>query len=118
MSRLEDAPEDYVWGGGVPYCPCSGGHWGKHGVGPFDDQLWAGGHCCGGHYIVVPAHEDCTQDLRWGVVAVCRWGGEVVVGGGEAGGAERGVAGWYGGLSSLLGMVRVCLFVLLRWGSS
>ena len=53
--------------------------WGEHGVGPFDEPLWAGGCCCSSHYVVVPALKDCTPDLRRGVVAVCRWGREVVV---------------------------------------
>ena len=46
--RLEDAPEDIVWGGGVPYCPWWGGRWGENGVNPLDEPLWAGGRCCGG----------------------------------------------------------------------
>ena len=69
VPRLEDAPEDFVWGGGVPYCPWWGGPWGEHGVGPFDEPLWARGCCCGGHYVVVPVLEDCTRDLGRGVVA-------------------------------------------------
>ena len=85
-------------GGGVPYCPWWGGPWGEHGVSPFDEPLWAGGCCCSGNYAVVPAIQDCTRDLRRGVVAVCRWGREVVFWGAQAGGAEGGVAGWCGGL--------------------
>ena len=115
---LEDAPEDPVRGGGVPYCPCSGGPWGKHGVCPFDEPLRAGGRSCSGHYVLLPALEDCTPDLRRGVVPVCRWAREVVVWGAEAGGAEGGVGGWCGGLFQLLPVVRVRWVVLLRWGSS
>ena len=113
-----DAPEDFLRGGSVPYCPWWGGPWGEHGAGPFDDPLWAGGRCFGGHYIVVPLLDDCTPHFQRGVVAVCRWGGEVVVGDAESGGAEGGVAGWCGGLFPLFRMVRVCWVVLLRWGSS
>ena len=92
---LEDAPGDFFCGVvGAPYCPWWGGSSGEHGVGCFDEPLWAGGCCCVGHYVVVPAHEDCTPDLQRGVVAVCWWGGEVVVGGAEAGGAKGGVAGF------------------------
>ena len=109
---------DSVRGGRVPYCPWSGGPWADHGVCPFDESLWAGGRCCSGHYVVVPALEDCNPDLRRGLVAVCRWGREVVVWGAEAGGAEGGVAGWCGGLSPLLWVVRVRSVVVLRWGSS
>ena len=87
--------------GGVPYCPWWRDPWGQHGVGPFDEPLGDGGGCCGGHYVVVPALEDCTPDLRRGAVAVCRWGGKVVVGRAEAGGAEGGVAGWCCGLFPL-----------------
>ena len=105
-------------GGGVPYCPWWGGPWGEHGVGPFDEPLWAGGCCGSGHYVVVAALEDYTPDLRRGVVAICRWGREVVVWGAEAGGAEGGVAGWCGNLFPLFRVVRVCWVVLLRWGSS
>ena len=76
VSRLEDAPENFVRSDGVPYCPWWGGAWGKHGVGSFDEPLWAGGCCCGRHYVVVPALEDCTPDLRRGVIDVCRWGGK------------------------------------------
>ena len=75
-------------GAAIPYCAGGRGHRGEHGVGPLDDPLWAGGRCCGGHYVVVPALEDCTPDLlRW-VLAVCRWGEEVMVGVGEAGRVE------------------------------
>ena len=118
VPRLEDAPEDFVRGSGVAYCPWWGGPWGEHGVGPFEESLWAGGRYCGGHYVVVPALEDCTPDLRRGVVAVCRWGWGVVVGGAEASGAEGGVAGWCGGLFPLFRGVPVCWLVLLRWGPS
>ena len=31
--RLEDAPEDLLWGDGLPYAP-GGSPWGQHGVGP------------------------------------------------------------------------------------
>ena len=109
-------------GSGVPgvpgYCLWWGSPWGEHGVGPSDEPLWAGGCCCSGHYVVVPALEDCTPDLRRGVVAVCRWGREVVVEGTEAGGAEGGVAGWCGGLFPLFRVVWVSCVVLLRWDSS
>ena len=78
VPRLEDAPEDSVRGGGLPHCPWWGRPWGEHGVSPFEEPLWAGGCCCSGHYVLVPALEDCTPDLRQGVVAVCSWGREVV----------------------------------------
>ena len=42
----------------------------------------------------MPALENCTPDFRRGVVAVCRWGGAVFIGGAEAGGAKGGVASW------------------------
>ena len=103
-------------GGGVPYCPRWGGRWGEHGVCPFDEPLRAGERSCSGYHVVVPALEDRTPDLRWGVVTVCRWGRGVVVWGAEAGSAEGGVAGWCGGLFPLLRVVRVCWVVLLRWG--
>ena len=77
-------------GGGVPYCPWWGGPWGEHGVCPFDEPLRAGGRSRSGYHVVVPALEDCNPDLRRGVVTVCRWGGEVVVWGAEASGAEEG----------------------------
>ena len=64
------------------------------------------------------ALEDCNTDLRRGVVTVCRWGGEVVVWGAEAGGAEGGVAVGRGGLFPLLQAVRVRWVVCLRWGPS
>ena len=105
-------------GGKVLYCPWWGGPWGEHGVCPFDEPLWAGGRSCSGYHVVVPQLEDCTPDLRRGVVTVCRWGREVVVSGAEAIGAERGVAGWCGGLFPLLRVVRVRWVVLLRWGLS
>ena len=105
-------------GGGVPYCPWWGGPWGEHGVGPFDEPLWDGVCCRSGHYLVVPALDDCTPDLRRGVVAVCRWGGEVVVEGAEAGSAEGGVAGCCGGLFRLFRVVRVCWVDPLQWGPS
>ena len=107
-----------MWGGRVPYCPRWGGSWGKHGVCPLDEQLWAGGRSCSGHYVVVPALEDCNPDLRWGVATVCRWGREVVVWGAETGGAEGGVAGWCGGLFPFFRVVRVRWVVPLCWGSS
>ena len=118
VPRLEDAPEDPVRGGGVPYCPWWGGPWGEHGVCPFDEPLPAGGRSCSGYHVVVPALKDCTPDLRRGVVTVCWWGREVVVWGVEAGGAEGGVAGWCGGLFPLLRAVRVRWVVLLSWGPS
>ena len=62
--------------------------------------------------------EDCTPDLRPGLVTVFRWGREVIVWGAEAGGEEGGVAGWCGDLFPLLRVVRVCWVVPLRWGSS
>ena len=117
VPRLEDAPEGPVWGGGLPYRPGGRGPWGKHGVGPPADALWAGG-CRGRHYVVVPALEDCTPDLRRGLVAISRWGGKVVVGGAEVGGAEAGVAVGCGGLFPLFWVVRVGRLVLLRWGAS
>ena len=85
-------------GGGVPYCLWRGGLWGEHDVCPLDEPLRAGGRSRRGYHVVVAALEDCTPDLRRGLVTVCRWGGEVVVWGAEAGGAEGGVAGWCGGL--------------------
>ena len=105
-------------GGGVPYCPWWGGLWGVHGVCPFDKPLWAEGRSCSGYHVVVPALEDYNPDLRRGVVTVCRWGGEVVVWGAEAGGVEGGVAVGRGGLFSLLRVVRVRRVVRLRWGPS
>ena len=72
---LEDAPEDPLLGGGVPYCPWRGGPWGEHGVCPFDEPLRAGGRSRSAYHVVVPALEDCNPDLRRGVVTVCRWGG-------------------------------------------
>ena len=61
--------------GGVPYCPWWGSPWGKHGVCPFDEPLRAGGRSRSGYHVVVPGLEDCTPDLRRGLVTVCRWGG-------------------------------------------
>ena len=54
-------------GVGVPYCPWWGGPWGGHGVCPFDEPLRAGGRSCSGHYVVVPALEDCTSGGGWSV---------------------------------------------------
>ena len=88
-------------GDGVPYCPWWGSPWGEHSVSPFHEPLWAGRCCCSGHYVVVPWPQDCTRDLLRGVVAVCRWGREVIVWGAEAGGAEGGVAVWCSGLFPL-----------------
>ena len=105
-------------GGGVPYCPWWGGPWGEHGVCPFDEPLRAGGRSRSSYHVVVPVLEDCNPDLRRGVITVCRWGGEVVVPGAEAGGAEGGVAGWCAGLFLSLRGVRVRWVVLLRWGLS
>ena len=50
--------------------------------------------------MVVPALGDCTPDLRPGLVAVCRLGGEVVCGGADA------VARW---AVSRLGVVAVLI---------
>ena len=88
-------------GWGVSYCPWLGSSWSENGVCPLDEPLWAGGRCCSGHYVVVPALEDCNADLRGGVVAVCQRGREVVVWGADAGCAEDGVAVWCGGLFPL-----------------
>ena len=92
--------------------------WAEHGVCPFDEPFWAGGCCCSGHFIVVPALADSTPDLRRGVVAVFRWGREVVVWGAEADGSEGGAAGWCSGLFPLFGVIWVRLVVVLRWGSA
>ena len=100
---------------GSPAAPGGATPWGEHGVCPFDEPLWAGRHSCSGHYVVVLALENCNPDLRRGVVAVCRWGREVVVWGAEAGGAEGGVAGWCGGLFSSF---RIRWVVVLPWGGS
>ena len=67
-------------GGGVPYCPWWGGPWGEHGVCLCDEPLRAGGRSCSGYHVIVPALEDCTPDLRRGVVTVCRWGGRSLSG--------------------------------------
>ena len=99
---------------GSPTAPGAPPPWDEHSVGPFDEPLWAEECCCSGHYVVVPALEDCTPDLRRRVVAVCRWGREVVIWGAEAGGAEGGVAGRFGGLFPLFLVVWVCWVVLLR----
>ena len=106
-----------MWGGGLPYCPRGRGPWGEDGISPPDDPFWASGRRSG-HYVVVPALEDCTPDLQRGLVAVCRWWGKVIVGGAEAGGAEHGVAIGCGGLFPMFRLVPVCRVVLLRWGSS
>ena len=53
-------------GGEFPYCPWWGGPRGEHGVCPFDEPLRAAGRSCSGHYVVVPALEDCTPDLWQG----------------------------------------------------
>ena len=103
-------------GGGVPHCPWWGGLRGEHGVCPLDDPLRAVGRSHSGYHVVVAALEDCNPDLRRGVVSVCRWGGEVVVRGAEAGGAEGGVAAGRGGLFPLLRVVRVRWVVRLRLG--
>ena len=105
-------------GGEVPYCPWWGGPWGEHGVCPFDEPLPAGGGSRSGYHVVVSALEDCNPDLLRGVVTVCRWRGEVVVWGAEAGGSEDGVAAWCSGLFPLLRAVRVCWVVRFRWGPS
>ena len=73
VPKLEDALEDPVWGDGLLYRARGCGPWGGHGVRPPEDPLWAGG-CRGGHYVVVPALEDCTPALRRRLVAVCRGG--------------------------------------------
>ena len=121
IPRLEDAPEDPLWGGGLSHQPGGCGSPGEHGVRPPEDPwafwCWAG-DCRGGHYVIVPAFEDCAPDLWRGPVAVCRWGGEVVVGGVESGCAEGRVAVWCCGLFPLFPVVWVCRVVLLRWGSS
>ena len=65
----------------------------------------------------MPGLQDCTPDLRRGVVVVCRWGREVVVRAAEAGCAVGGVEDWCGGLFSLFWVVRVRWVVLLRWDS-
>ena len=41
VPRQRDAPEDPVWGGGLPYRPGGHGPRGKHGVGCPDDPLWS-----------------------------------------------------------------------------
>ena len=107
-----------MWGGGVPYCLWWGRLWGKHGVCPFDEPLLARGRSCSGHYVVVPAPEDCNPDLWRGLVTVCRWGREVIVWGAEAGSARGGVAGWCCGLFPLFWVVRVRWVVPLRSVSS
>ena len=105
-------------GGEVSHCPWWGGLRGEHGVCPLDEPLRARGSSRSGYHVVVAALEDCNPDLRRGVVTVCRPGGEVVVWGAEAGGAEGGVAVWRGGLFPLLQAVRVCWVVRLRSGPS
>ena len=59
------------------------------------------------------ALEDGAQDFRRGVAAVCGRGGEVVIGGAEAGGAEGGVAV----LLPLFRVVWVRWVVFIRRGS-
>ena len=81
-------------GGGVPHCPWWGDLWGEHGVCPLDEPLRAGGRSRSGYHVVVAALEDCNPDIRRGSVTVCRWGGEVVVRGAEAGGADGRCRGW------------------------
>ena len=103
-------------GGGVPHCPWWGGLRGVLRVCPLDDPLLAGGRSRSGYHVVVAALEDCNPDLRWGVATVCRWGGEVVVRGAEACGAEGGVAVGRGGLFPLLRVVRVRWVVRLCLG--
>ena len=106
----------------VPYRPWSGGPWGEHGVGPFDKPLPAGGCCCGGQYVVVPALEDCTSDHWRQVVAVCRWGGGGLSSGVRRPAARRAVSrvgavacsqcsGWFGpaGWSLSAGARRRCV---------
>ena len=102
VPRWEDAAEDPVWSAGFPYCRGGCGPWGEHGVGAPEDP-WGIWMCCGLHYVIVLAFEDCTPDLRRGPVAVCRWAGGVIGGGAknggaELGGAEGGVALGCGGL--------------------
>ena len=97
-------------GGAVP--------WGEHGVCSFDEPLRAGGRSRSGYHVVMPGLEEGNPDLRRGVVTVCRWGGEVVVWGAEASGAEGGVGGWCGGLFPPLRAVRVRWVVCLCWGPS
>ena len=91
--------------------------WGEHGVGPREDP-WAIRVCCSVHHVVVPALNDCTPDLRRVSLADRRWGGEVVLGGVEAGGAAGGIAVWCGGALPLLWVVWVRRVVVLRWGPS
>ena len=71
---VEEAPEDFVWGGGFPDCPRGCASRGEHGVCPCEDRwaigLWAGG-CRGLHYIIVPALLDCTPELWQRLLAVC-----------------------------------------------
>ena len=101
---------------GSPTAPGGASLRGEHGVCPLDDPLRAVGRSHSGYHVVVAALEDCNPDLRRGVVTVCRWGGEVVVRGAEAGGAEGGVAVGRGGLFPLLRVVRVRWVVRLRLG--
>ena len=86
VSQVVDAPENFVWGLGLPQRPGACGSLGKQGVGPREDP-WAIQVCCGVHHVIVPVLEDCTPDLRRGSLAVRRWGG---------GGLRRGCGGrWY-----------------------
>ena len=113
VPQLEDAPEDPVWGGALPYRAGGCGPWGEHGVRPPEDPLWAGG-CHGGHYVELPALQDCTPDHRRRLVAVCRWGPGVVLGGAEASGAEGDAAVVCRGLFPWFRVFWVCRVVLLR----
>ena len=109
-----------MWVGGFPYCRGGCGPWCDHGVHSPEDR-WAirllDRGCCG-HYGIMPAFEDCTPDLRRGLLAVCSFREEVVIGVMEAGGAEGGVAIRCGDLLPFFGVVWVDRVVLLRWASS
>ena len=85
-----------MWGAGLSNRLWGCGSWGEHGVSPGEDP-WAIRVCSGVHYVIVPALQDCTRDLRRGPLAVCTRGGEVVIGDAEAGGAEGGVVVGFGG---------------------
>ena len=64
VPRLEETPEDPVWGGGFPHRPGGCVPWGEHGVGPPQDPwaiwLWAAGGR-GGHYVMVPRSRTVHQ---------------------------------------------------------
>ena len=94
--RPERAPEDFLWGAGLPHRPGECGSRGEHGAGPGEDP-WAIRVCCGVRHVIVPALEDCTSDLWRGSLAVSRGGGGVVVRGVEDTGAKGGIAIGCGG---------------------